>query len=198
MNKQTNKKRTKDVKEILQMQIHEQLLSSWQNAQDRKSTGKLSLLDSSENRSAGEGVEQRERSHAAGRTWEHAGHFLIKLNTHLHNDPAIPFLSIYPRKINTQQTWRLYTYSTFTPNCFNLETALRSATGKQTVLHPHKRPLGNEKEFADMCKHYAGLRWQTHRRHTLTGRVPPAQNSSTGKAASTSGKWVSCRLGPGE
>lgn len=40
MNKQTNKNRTKDVKDILQMQIHEQLLSSWQNAQDRKSTGK--------------------------------------------------------------------------------------------------------------------------------------------------------------
>ena len=50
---------------------------------------------------AGEGVEQRELSHAAGRTWEHAGHFLIKLNTHLHNDPAIPFLSIYPREIKT-------------------------------------------------------------------------------------------------
>lgn len=133
-----------------------------------------------------------------GRTWEHAGHFLVKLNTHLHNDPAIPFLSIYPREINTQQTWRLYTYSTFTPNCFNLETALRSATGKQTVLHPHKRPLGNEKEFADICKHYAGLRWQTHRKHTLTGRVPPAQYPSTGKAASTSGKWISCCLGPGE
>ena len=61
----------------------------------------LLLLHSSENRSAGEGMEQWELSHAAGGTWEHAGYFLIKLNTHLQNDPAIPLLSIYPREIKT-------------------------------------------------------------------------------------------------
>lgn len=40
MNKQTNKKWAKEVKDILQMKKHKQLISSWQNTQDCKLTGK--------------------------------------------------------------------------------------------------------------------------------------------------------------
>ena len=51
------------------------------------------------NPSVAKDVEQLELSYTDGGTLEYAWHLLI--NIHLHNDLAIPLLSICPREINS-------------------------------------------------------------------------------------------------